>query len=192
VLGELAVLIAPVLRWPRLERWRGSIDTLHARWEREVLAQFAEDGGNREQALNYHLFSFELCWLTRLALRAAERPVSDGVEARLRAAADFHITVQVPDEAWDYGDSDSATAVPLYGDETRAAAEWYAWLGEPGSSPSLRWWLGEPPPPMEKPTCVRPSGDWLVFPESGQAVCWSGEWQARWDLSPLGFLSTAA
>jgi hypothetical protein len=31
-----------------------------------------------------------------------------------------------------------------------------------------------------------------VFPDSGQAVCWGGEWQARFDLSPLGYLSTAA
>lgn len=32
----------------------------------------------------------------------------------------------------------------------------------------------------------------MVFPESGQAVCWVGTWQARWDLSPLGYLKTAS
>ena len=32
----------------------------------------------------------------------------------------------------------------------------------------------------------------MVFPDSGQAVCWTGDWILRWDLSPLGYLSTAA
>lgn len=192
LLGELAGLIAAVARWPALERWGTSLEELAGRWEAEVLAQFAPDGGNREQALNYQLFAWELCWHARNALRAAGRPVSGEVEARLGRAADFFVTVQVPEEPWDYGDSDSATALPVFAAETDAALEWYRWFADPGTSPSIRWWLGEPPPAAPVPACGRGPGDWLVFGESGQAVCWTGAWQARWDLSPLGYLSTAA
>src|SRR5688572_20882166 len=60
LLGELAGLIVAIVRWPELSVWAASIDGLQKCWEAEVLAQFAEDGGNREQALHYHFFSFEL------------------------------------------------------------------------------------------------------------------------------------
>jgi hypothetical protein len=33
---------------------------------------------------------------------------------------------------------------------------------------------------------------WWVFEESGMAICELGFWFLRWDLSPLGYLSTAA
>lgn len=192
LLGELAGLIAVIARWPELARWGLPLADLQVEWEREVLAQFAADGGNREQALNYQLFSWELCWHTRNALRAAGRTVAEAVEERLRRAADFFVAVQSPADAWDYGDSDSATAVPLYGDDTRAGVEWFRWLSEPETSGALRWWLGDPPPPCAPPACVPGARDWMVFAESGQAVCWTGDWLLRWDLSPLGYLSTAA
>ncbi len=194
LLGELAGLIAAITRWPALEHWGPKLDELHALWEREVLAQFAPDGGNREQALNYQLFSWELCWHSRNALLAAGRSISPDVEERLRRAADFFVAIQSPTDPWDYGDSDSALAVPLFADDTRAGHEWLEWLADPTGSPSLRWWLGEPPAPMEPTAWVRPApaDQWMVFPDTGQAVSWSGRWLARWDLSPLGYLSTAA
>ncbi len=192
LLGELAGLILAVTRWPVLAKWCTSRAELAALWEPEVLAQFAEDGGNREQALSYQLFAWELCWHARAALRASGHRVSDAVEERLRRAADFFATVQTPGDRWDYGDSDSALAVPLSESETDAVGEWYRWFSAPETSPALRWWLGEPPAPVQPPACVSGGGDWLVFAESGHAVNWSGGWQARWDLSPLGFLSTAA
>ncbi len=192
LLGELAGLLLAVTRWPVLTRWCTSRGELARLWEREVLAQFAEDGGNQEQALSYQLFAWELCWHTRGALRAAGHPVSEAVEERLRRAADFFVTVQTPSDRWDYGDSDSALAVPLGESDTDAAGEWYRWLADAPSSPVLRWWLGEPPTPVQPPACVGGGGDWLIFAESGHATSWSGAWQARWDLSPLGYLSTAA
>lgn len=194
LLGELAGLIAALARWPALERWASPLAELHVQWEREVLAQFASDGGNREQALNYQLFSWELCWHTRNALLAAGRTVAADVEERLRRAADFFVAIQSPTEPWDYGDSDSATAVPLFENESKAGQEWLEWMADPAGSPALRWWLGDPPAPMDPPAWQRPkpTEEWMVFPESGHAVCWTGTWQARWDLSPLGYLSTAA
>lgn len=194
LLGELSGLIVSVARWPVLERWGASLEVLQRAFESELLAQFAPDGGNREQALNYQLFAWELCWASRNALVAAGRPVSRDVEERLRRAADFLVTVQSPTDPWDYGDSDSAIVTPFFAHEADAPAEWYGWFSNENENgdDAIGWWLGAPPSPMETPSCVKAAGDWLIFPESGQAVSWSGEWLARWDLSPLGYLSMAS
>lgn len=192
LLGELAGLVVAAVRWPSFVEWGAPLSVLQPLLEKEILAQFAPDGGNREQALNYQLFAWELAWHARNALAAAGHPLSAAAEERLHRAADFFVTVQVPSDTWDYGDSDSATVTPLVTDETSAVTEWHGWFAEPNSSPALRWWLGNPPDPVQPPACLRANEDWLIFPETGQAVCWSGAWNARWDLSPLGYLSTAA
>jgi len=192
LLGELAGLVVASVRWPALAHWGTPLPDLKRQLETEILAQFSRDGGNREQALNYQLFAWELAWHARSALAAAGQPIDIAAEERLRRAADFFVTVQVPSDSWDYGDSDSATVTPLFAQETQATSEWYTWFTEAHSSPALHWWLGNPPEPIEPAACVRAADDWLVFPDSGQAVCWSGDWLARWDLSPLGYLSTAA
>jgi hypothetical protein len=168
------------------------LEQLQAQWEREVLAQFAEDGGNREQALNYHLFAWEFCWQTRAALLAAGRRVAEAVEERLRRAVDFFSTVQVADEPWDYGDSDGAFVTPFFADDRRAAREWLDWFNHSPSSPALRHWWGDAPAPPPNLACVTAANDWLVYPQSGIAVGWRGDWTLRWDLSPLGYLTTAA
>ncbi len=192
LLGELAGLVVASVRWPAMAHWGAPLTDLKRLLETEILAQFAPDGGNREQALNYQHFAWELAWHARSALLNAGQPLDPDAELRLRRAADFFVAVQVPADAWDYGDSDSATVTPLFSDETRATAEWYAWLAEPDSNGAIRWWLGAPPAPTEPAACIRAGEDWLIFPDSGQAVGWPGRWQARWDLSPLGYLSTAA
>jgi hypothetical protein len=192
LLGELAGLITTLARWPDLARWATSWEELIPRWEREVLAQFAVDGGNREQALNYQLFAWELCWHTRNAIRTTGLHPSAEVEERLSRAADFFVTLQVPEDPWDFGDSDSAAVTPLVSSDSDTTAEWYRWISDPTAPSALRWWLGEPPKPIEPTACIHAAQDWLVFPQSGQAICWSGDWQLRWDLSPLGYLSMAA
>ena len=191
LLGELAGLIVAVARWPELACWSAELPALRAALEREMLAQFAPDGGNREQALNYQLFSFELCWQARAALRAAGEEFSAEAEERLRRAADFFAAVQVGGDRWDYGDSDSAVALPLATDDVDPAGEWWRWLqGQPAEG--LSFWLGRPPEPLPEPACRRGAGDWLVFPDAGQAVAWSGPWIARFDMSPPGYLRTSA
>ncbi len=192
LLGELVGLIVATARWPALAQWGASLETLHAQWEREVLAQFAEDGGNREQALNYQMFSWEFAWQARAALLAAGRKISPAVEERLAHAADFFVTVQTPTEPWDYGDSDSAFVTPFFADERSVTKEWHDWFNKSESSPAIRYWWGDAPAPPEKPACVTMATDWLVYPQSGQAVCWIDDWNLRWDLSPLGYLKTAA
>ena len=154
LLGELAGLITASARWPQLESLCAPMDRLQRDWEREVLAQFAEDGGNREQALAYQAFSLDLCNKTRDALIAAGRKISAAVEDRLKLADEFYDLVQVPGEQWDYGDSDDA---------------------------------------VQRTTQRRPEPDrWHYFPQTAIARYTSGDWDLRWDLSPLGYLATAA
>ena len=196
LLGELAGLIVATVRWPRLARWGAPIEMLKGLLEREIVAQFAEDGGNREQALNYHLFSFELCWQARMALHAAGRKLTSAVEDRLARAASFFWNVQVDREPWDYGDSDSAFVLPAFGREETAIREWRAWFVRAKRGEALDYWLGDPPVLAGvghgRPEHAIEAGDWWVYPRSGIGFCESGYWYLRWDLSPLGYLRTAA
>ncbi len=196
LLGELAGLILATVRWPALAKWGAPLDELQRRLEHEVFAQFAEDGGNREQALNYQLFSFEFCWQARLALLAAGRAIPSSVEARLFSAASFFWNVQWNGARWPYGDSDDAYVTPLFAQETSLVKEWRDWFaGKPGVA--LSFWLGEFPrgekavgfgPPAH---VIEIDNVWW-YPKSGIAVAESGFWWLRWDVSPLGYLATAA
>src|SRR5439155_6472595 len=197
LLGELAGLILAVARWPELARWATSLEALQKLWEREVLGQFAEDGGHREQALHYHLFSWEFGWQTRAALLAAGRTIAPAVEERLARAARFFWEVQVRREPWDYGDSDNAYATPFFTSEETALLEWRDWLRRATSKSSVEFWLGGPPALDPAFGAGEPLGaisavGWWLYPETGIAVCGSGFWWMRWDLSPLGYLKTAA
>jgi Heparinase II/III-like protein len=191
LLGELSGLIVTLAGWPGLARWAAPLATLQPLWEREVLSQFAPDGGNREQALNYHLFSWEFCWQARLALRAAGRNVSPEVEDRLRAAVSYFEAVQVPAQQWDYGDSDSAYVTPFFVEWREAASEWLQWLSQPARSPSIHYWVGDSPKGVAPATVLSGPNNWRIYPETGFAVCRAGDWFLRWDLSPLGYLATA-
>lgn len=197
LLGELAGLILATTRWPELTRWGAPLEELQARWEREVLAQFAEDGGNREQALNYQLFSFEFCWQARAALIVAGRKISPLVEQRLCLASIFFVEVQVKREPWDYGDSDNAFVTPFFASEKTATREWHDWMSSSTASAVLQYWLGEPPVAPDligqgEPVGADHHGDWWTYRESGLAIGESGLFFARFDATPLGYLRTAA
>jgi hypothetical protein len=191
LLGELAGLVLALVRWPELEKWSASLSTIQRLWEREILAQFAPDGGNREQALNYQLFSWEFCWQARLALHAAGREIAPAVEDRLRAAVDFFTAIQSPEQQWDYGDSDSAFVTPFFVQWNKATSEWRQWMIEPGSNSAIGYWLGSPPKPAQAAMVTTAAELWRVYPEAGYAVGQEKDWFLRWDLSPLGYLSTA-
>lgn len=187
LIGELAGLIAATVRWPRLSEWGASIGDLQGLWENEVLAQFAEDGGNREQALHYHLFSFELCWHARNALRAAGGSIAPAVEERLALASTFFAEAQARSEHWDYGDSDDVLVLPLAPNLEQTTSAWLEWMqGRPGG---VGFFIGEAPKAASR---VEYSQGWRVFTKSGMAVQRTGGWFLRWDISPLGYLSTAA
>lgn len=197
LLGELAGLILATARWPGLAKFCAPLSVLQRVWEKQVLAQFAEDGGNREQALNYHLFAWELSWQTRKALLASGQTVHQAVEERLTAAARFYWEVQARREPWDYGDSDNSIVTPFYVRETSALIEWRDWLRGAGGDSGWRYWLGDGPPMVPRlglgdPAHTREVHGWWLYLTSGIGTCESGYWWLRWDGSPLGYLSTAA
>ena len=78
LIGELAGLIVALARWPELARFSAPLPQIASRWEREVLLQFAPDGGNNEQALGYHLFSWEFCWQAQRWVGQAPSPLPAG------------------------------------------------------------------------------------------------------------------
>jgi len=196
LLGELAGLIVATVRWPELEQCGAPLKDLRDLWSREVTRQFADDGGNREQALNYQLFSWELCWQAFTALET-QKLASASVEQRLSFAARFFWEVQARSDHWDYGDSDNAFVVPFFARTENAVGEWHKWFEAPVQSAAIAYWLDDAPtryPSIRrgKPLHADTLGEWWMYPESGIGVCESGFWWMRWDLSPLGYLATAA
>ena len=191
LVGELAGLIVAVARWPDLSRFCTTLARLQELWEQQVIAQFASDGGNAEQALNYHLFSWELCCHARTALRAVGRTPAAAVEERLERGAEFFVDLQVPTDPWDYGDSDGAFVAPLFVDTRSAIREWYEALSSPGERGSLRYWLGAAAVPAARTGGAVRRG-WTEYPRSGYAVWRDARRIVRLDWSPLGYLATAA
>src|SRR5206468_1076106 len=197
LLGELAGCIVATVRWPELAQYGAPLAELQPRWSQEVLAQFAHDGGNKEQALNYQLFSWELCWQAFSALATGNLAQVQQIERRLSSAGRFFWEVQARVDHWDYGDSDSAFVVPFFARAEHATSEWHKWFEAPVQSAAIAYWLGDAPtryPPIRRgvPLDTCKLGEWWVYPDSGLAICESGFWWLRWDLSPLGYLATAA
>jgi hypothetical protein len=216
-LGELTGLLLAVKRWPELEETAGPAEELWRQIAGCVLAQFAEDGGNREQALHYHLFAFEMALHACRAMGVTDGPVIE----RLRRAAEFFVRMSHPQEPWDYGDSDDAQIVPLTMDRRHTVAEWSAWMRGSGTglqpvcrtgilpvqedynaAGSLRYWLGDFATQVNadergqdahathrSQTCAT---DWWIAPDSGMAVIERDGWKVRLDASPLGFGKLAA
>ena len=193
LIGELAGLILATVRWPDLAQWGAPLDELQRRWEREVLAQFAEDGGNKEQALNYHLFSWEFCWQARMALLAGGTTVSPVIERRLANAASYEIRVRPSGEnLWDYGDSDDACVTPFFCGYSSRVSEWHEWMTDSPGRSAIRYWLDAPPSSKGDPEWITNIGKGEFFTQSGILLWKLPPWMVRWDLSPLGYLATAA
>ncbi len=181
LIGELAALVMVTRRWPSLAKVICCPERLWPMLEEEVLRQFAEDGGNKEQALHYHLFAWEMAW-------QAGR-VMDGLHGmilkRLKDAAQFFCDVSLG--AWDFGDSDDAQVTPLTLDRRNAEREWRAWMLGEETGAALAFWLGDAPrvtPPVWQ--------KWVTHAESGHAIWREETWTARVDASPLGFGTLAA
>ncbi len=204
-LGELAGLLLAVKRWPEMEQFTDTAESLWKQIADCIMTQFAEDGGNREQALHYHLFAYEIALHACNAMKVTEGPVID----RLQRAADFFVRMSHPQESWDYGDNDDAQLVPLTMHREKAAAEWGAWMHGCGTGlqpvcptgilpdqegVGLNYWLrgehGQYAHAIHKSqTCAT---DWWIAPQSGMAVIERDGWKLRVDASPLGFGKLAA
>jgi hypothetical protein len=184
LLGELAGLLHAVKRWPALEAHVGTAVEIWDSIAECILQQFAEDGGNREQALHYHLFAWEMAWHSR-RLMVVHR---EDVTSRLRAAAEYFVRMLHPVEGWDFGDSDDADVVPVTMSRRTAAAEWQQWMAGSDPGGALHFWMGASP--------LRLPGDdgecWWLAEQSGMAVGEAAGWMARLDGSPLGFGTLAA
>jgi hypothetical protein len=85
----------------------------------------------------------------------------------------------------------------LFGEWDHLVSEWHRWFEAPAQSQALFYWLGDSPtavPPVKRGRPLRTidEGEWWLLPEARIAIAESGYWWMRWDLSPLGFLKTAA
>jgi hypothetical protein len=203
LLGELSGLLAVLARWPGLAVHCTSFDELQGFWEKETLDQFAPDGGNREQALNYHLFAWEFCLIAWSSILSIDSVTSARVEERLVKAAEFFVSVDRGFEQWGYGDSDDATVLPLWSDAGGAVLEWRRWMANSQSAPALGMWWNGFRRPGQIPRVIVPieetlrgvhqrEDDWCMLSNTGIAVKKSGDWFMRFDLSPLGYGPMAA
>ena len=196
LLGEISGLALAVSRWPGLAKLGPTPPKLAAMLERETLTQFHADGGNFEQALNYHFYSWEFCWEAAQALDAVGELTAsrrERIHGRLGKAARFFREVQVPSAPWDYGDSDDAYVCPWFIDETRAAREWWQWIAvDEEQSAFYHYMRGCFADSLPMPEPKVEQGGWSVFPETGFVVNSLGHWKARVDFSPLGSGSMAA
>ena len=183
---ELAALVLAARRWPAVARVACPAERAWDLLAREILRQFAADGGNREQALHYHQFAWEAAWQARRVMGAGDG--DRAVTERLTAAAQCLCDLAHATDPWDFGDSDDAQVTPLTATRATAAPEWKAWLLGQAPAGALACWLGAPPAGVAP---LAPGG-WRVYPETGIAVQESDGWKARLDGSPLGFGRMAA
>ncbi|MBL9144224.1 MAG: heparinase II/III family protein [Verrucomicrobiaceae bacterium] len=188
LLGELVGLLHAVKRWPSLEADVGSADSLWKEIATCVMNQFAPDGGNREQALHYHLFAWEMAWHACTLMSAHDAHVTE----RLRRAAEFFVRMVHPLEPWDYGDSDDAQVLPIVLDRGDAMAEWQSWLAGHDHGDTIGYWMGDSPlRNVSLDSSTQPEGWWLA-PDTGMAVCELDDWVLRLDASPTGYGKIAA
>ncbi|MCB1210528.1 MAG: alginate lyase family protein [Verrucomicrobiales bacterium] len=183
LIGELAGVLMASRRWPSLAKICCCAERAWDLMKAETLRQFAPDGGNREQALHYHLFAWEMIWQSARMMG----DVSGEIWRRLRRSAEFFCAMTAGSDGWDFGDSDDALITPLTLRRETMATEWRAWLTGQAMGGALQFWLGEAPTDE-----TRVSQDWQVFSDSGMAVARRGSWQARLDGSPLGLGGIAA
>ncbi len=184
LIGELSALVMAITRWPTLAHMIKPAKHVMNLLEHEIMQQFAPDGGNKEQALHYHLFAWEMCWHAGKAVGGFTPEVLE----RLTKAAQYFVDVVEAPESWDFGDSDDAQVLPLPLRRTNAAAEFRGWLMNRGDGSVLRFWLGDPP----KGVKAAMRSKWLTHEESGQAIWRDARWTVRADASPLGLGSMAA
>jgi hypothetical protein len=187
LIGELTGLLHAAKRWPALEAHIGTAQEIWNSLSACILDQFAHDGGNKEQALHYHLFAWEMSWHASQLMQLKSSPVIE----RLRRAAEFFVRMVHPLESWDYGDSDDAQVVPIVLDRGDSPSEWQSWLANHGHGDAIGYWMGRSPMEDTVTRALEQPGWWLAE-QSGMAVCELNGWMLRFDASPLGLPPLAA
>jgi hypothetical protein len=113
LLGEAAGLFVCALTWPHWSEQRRWLRTAKAILEREVAAQNAPDGVNREQAVWYQQFVLELLLLTLLAGKANAEWFSVAYESRVEAMLEFLASIMdVGGNVPMFGDADDGRVAP--------------------------------------------------------------------------------
>ncbi len=114
LIGEAAGVYVAALAWPHWKRaahWREAAGAI---LEREVLLQNGPDGVNREQAVSYQQFAFDLLLVPLLAARANGRDFSSPYARRLESMMEFLASIMdVGGNLPMFGDCDDAFAVRL-------------------------------------------------------------------------------
>ena len=109
LIGEAAGVFTAGMAWPHWERSAEWTEAARAILEREALMQNAADGVNREQAVAYQHFTFDLLLLPLLAARANGGGFSSDYVTRLEKMLEFLASIMdVSGNLPMIGDSDDA------------------------------------------------------------------------------------
>jgi hypothetical protein len=81
---------------------------------------------------------------------------------------------------------------PVFCGQSSRISEWHEWMVDSPSRSAIRYWLGDPPSSKGDPEWVTSVGKGEFFTQSGILLWNLPPWVVRWDLSPLGYLATAA
>jgi len=112
LIAELTGLVVAAATWPGIaDPQRVGLRALGA-LESELLLQHADDGVNREQAIAYQIFVFDLFLMARMAAPALGRPMSVAVDETIAHGARFVAALRDRSGALPaWGDSDDADAI---------------------------------------------------------------------------------
>ncbi|GAY12245.1 alginate lyase family protein [Pseudonocardia sp. N23] len=202
LVGELAGLAVVSLLHPELTESGPRLARALRHLAHEARAQILPDGAGAEQAFAYQLFTGDLLLVVAALLRAADRPVPEGMTAGLdRSARYLAALVGDDDPVPRYGDDDEGFALrlddaPVPDVRTHLAAVG-AVTGDPtaaarGRAGVTSAWLGgsEPATPHGEP---EPLGAGRHAADGGLVVLrGDGGRVLTMDVGPLGYLSIAA
>jgi len=200
LIGELAGLVLTDRAFPGLAA-PAETARLDRELQREILLQFAPDGGNREQAFHYHAFALAFGLLGLQAARGEGRDWDPRTRERLEAAVGFlDAGLDLEGCAFSYGDSDDSEVLPLADGDRRLydpiVAHGHVLFGRPQHLPregdERTAWLCGPiglPDPLR---AGRRDPVTRVFPRSGHAFLRKSRFEVHFNAAPLGYRSIAA
>ncbi|MBM3214395.1 hypothetical protein FJZ36_05725 [Candidatus Poribacteria bacterium] len=162
----------------------------------EALVQIAEDGGNREGSIPYHMLICELLGVPLWLCRRSYMPIDDAAWARVGAAFGF-LAAYTKDngDCPSVGDTDDGRLHPLsevphsnhaaFCDVGAALFDRPEWRRSAGSEEAF-WLTGGKWAGSESGRVTKPIG----FPESGYYVLRSNGWYVFVDAAPIGLRNT--
>lgn len=118
LVGEVVGLYIAALSWPCWHESQAWLAWAEKTLQREALLQNARDGVNREQAVSYQQFEFDLLFLALLAGRANGREFVPQFESRLESMLEYLASIMdVNGHVPMIGDSDDGVVLKLSREE---------------------------------------------------------------------------